>query len=186
MFRRNRPKPIYAPKVRVSKGEVLSVWERYFERGLHQFGQGNLEDALEDIEAAIDINNRDGELHVTRGLILLEMSKVDDAMEALNEGLKLDQRQWLAHYLFGLHAYRRKQIDEAIGHLATAKTYAPTRPEVLYLLSMCYYARGEIERALDHVDSAIENADNPRAKPIREMKKFQKQVKRDVKAQKSK
>lgn len=185
MFRRNRPRPIYAPKVRVSKGQTLSVWERYLERGLHHFTTGEMEDALLDIEAAIVENPKNGELHAAHGLILLEMGKIDDAMTALDAAQKMDQRQWVVDYLRGLHAYRQKQYDNVIEHVTTALLRAPLRPEALYLRAMAYYARGEIARARDEVQKAVDNADNPRDKSIRSMKKFLTQLKREAKADKS-
>ena len=184
MFRRNRPRPIFAPKVRVSKGEVLSVWERYFERALHQYQMGEFDEALLDVEAAIEANQRYAELYALRGMIFLEQGKTAEALEDFEKTLKMDQRQWAVHYLMGVHEYRSKNIDKALTAFATAQQYAPARSEVLYMLGMCYYRRGELERAKDFVQAAVDNADDPKAKSVREMKKFLTQVKRDVKAAK--
>ena len=185
MFRRNRPKPIYAPKIRVSKGETLSVWERYFERALHNYATGEMDDALLDIEAAIEANPRNGELHATRGMFLLEAGKTDDAMEVFDTAQKFDQRQWVVDYLRGLHAFRQKNYDSAIEHLTTALLRAPLRPEALYLRAMAYYARGEIVRARDEVQKAVDNVTDKKNKSLRDMKKFLTQLKREAKAEES-
>lgn len=180
-WQRNRPRPIYAPKVRVSKGEPLSIWERYLERGLFAFEQGEYEDALADLDAAIEENSRNGELFATRGMIKLEMGDVAAAMADLDQALQTDPKQWLVHYLRGLHQYRENDYNATIAHLSEALKYAPLRPEALFLRAMAYYARGEIVRARDETQKAVDNADNPRAEAIRPIKKFLTQLKREAK-----
>jgi tetratricopeptide (TPR) repeat protein len=180
-WRRNRPRPVYAPKIRVSRGEPLSIWERYLERGLYHFERDEYDDALADLDAAIDKNGRNGELYATRGMVKLEMGDVDEATADFDTALQLDSKQWVVHYLRGLHHYRIKAYTTAIEHLTEALRYAPMRPEALYVRGMAYYARGEVERARDEVQKAVDNADDPRAKALRPMKKFLTQLKREAK-----
>lgn len=156
MFRRNRPRPVYAPKPRVSSGMPLSLWERHLERGLDAFQKGKYDEALADLDEAILHFTRNGELYATRGLILAEMGKADAAREDLAYALQLDDRQWVAHYVSGLLAYRAKQYDEAIEHLSKAQRYAPLRPEIFFTRGIAFYAKGDVNRARLDIDSAVQ------------------------------
>lgn len=184
-LRRGRSRPVYAPVVRVSRGEILSVWERYFERGLYHYGNGDYEDALADLDEAIANVNRNGELHATRGMILQQLGDHEAAEEDFDMALKLDPRQWVVYYLRAKRAYEQKKYDETIALATQASQFAPQRPEVLFLRGMSYYKRGELERALDDVALAVDSSEDPTNKSQRDlrkdMKKFQTQLKREVK-----
>lgn len=182
IFRRN--KKVFAPKARVSRGQPLSMWERYYERGLESFGKKQYDDALADLDEAISNNARIGELFATRGLILLEMGKPDEAQADLEYALKIDARQWAVHYALGLNAYRNKEFDEAIKHLSNAQRFAPMRPEILYTRALANYEQGQLKRAEMDIDSAIQVMEK-KDKRLKDAKKFLKQVQSDLKSQKS-
>lgn len=183
MFRRKRPKPVYAPKPRISKGQTLAIWERYLERGLHFFDKGKHDEALADLDEAIRSSPRNAELYATRGMILAEMGDEEAAHEDLDYAAKLDDRQWVVHYLRGLLAYRRKHHDEAIEHLSQAQRYAPLRPEILYARAVVNYDRGQLKRAQDDMDSAVQLMKDG-DKRQRAAKKFLNRVKREIKGNK--
>ena len=197
MVFRRRNRPIYAPKPRVSQGQPLSDWERYFERAMANYDTFAtattktkkkpelLDEALADIDEAIGIMPRNGELYIARALILLEQNKESDAIDDLNYALQVDQRQWAAHYIKGYLAYNKKKYDEAIEELSLSQRFAPLRPEVLFTRALAYYARGESQRAHDDMDSAIQVMEN-KSKRRTLANKFIKQVKKELKTAKSK
>ncbi len=185
MLRRGRSKPVYAPVVRTSKGEVLALWERYFERGLYAYGKGEFEDALADLDDAIANVHKNGELYATRGMILQQMGKHDLAEEDFDIALKIDSRQWVVYYLRANRAYQQKKYDEAIALVSEAVRFAPLRPEVLFLRAIAYYTRGETQRAFDDLTLLINDAHEPQDKAqrdlLRNIKKFHTQLKRELK-----
>ncbi len=183
MFRRKRAKPVYTPKPRISKGQILAIWERHLERGLHFFAKGKYDEALADLDEAIASSPRNAELYATRAMILAEMGDQDAAYEDLEHTLKLDDRQWVVHYLRGLLAYRGKNHDDAIEHLSQAQRYAPLRPEIFYLRSVVYYDLGQLERARDEMDSALQLFKDG-DKRQRAAKRFFNRIKREIKGKK--
>ncbi len=182
MFLR-RNKKVFAPKIRVSRGQPLSLWERHYERGLDFFSKKQYDDALADLDEAIANESRFGELFATRGLILLEMGNEEEAQDDLDYALKIDPKQWIVHYAMGLNAYRKKEFDEAIKHLSNAQRFAPLRPEILYTRSLANYEQGNLKRAENDMDSAIQVMDT-KDKRQKDAKKFLKQVQSDLKSQK--
>ncbi|NDJ86269.1 MAG: tetratricopeptide repeat protein [Chloroflexi bacterium] len=181
MFGRRRARPVYAPKPRYSYGQPLTLWERHLERGLDYFSKGKNDEALADLDAAIEADDRIAELYATRGMILVEMGKEDQAHEDLAYALELDARQWLVHYVRGLIAYRKKAYDDAIEALSLAQRYVPLRPEVYYTRACVYYERGDLERARDDADYALQTlkADDKRGRTI---KRLLSQITKDLKA----
>lgn len=188
ILRRGRPKPVYAPVIRTSKGEVLALWERYFERGLYAYSKGDFEDALADLDEAIENVNKNGEVYAVRGMILQQMGKYDLAEEDFDLALKIDPRQWVVYYLRAHRAYQQKKYDEAITLASEAARFAPLRPEILYLRAVAYYTRGETKRAFDELEIALTSAEDPENKDQRDLyrnvKKFHTQLKRELKDKK--
>lgn len=157
---RRRERPVYAPKPRYSRGEPLTDWERYLERGLDHLKHGRLDEAIADLDEAIHVNRRHGELFATRGLILAELKHYDDALSDLDIALKLDARQWIAHYAKGLVAYRQQKYDEAIQHLSIAQRFAPMRPEIFFTRAAVYYESGDTKKAALDLDNVLQTTDS--------------------------
>ena len=159
VFRRRKiPRP---PAKRISRGQPISLWERYLERGLAEVekgDKGNLNDALEDIEAALDIMPGVGELYASRALIFHLMGRRDDEAEQDCElALNIDKHQWMSYYVRGLIAMRAKEFDTALEHFSQAHRYVPTRPEILHSRAMIYYAQGHIHLAVQDMQRAVDN-----------------------------
>lgn len=157
---RRREKPVYAPKPRYSTGGPLTDWERHLERGLDLLKQGRLDEALADLDEAIHINRRNGELFAARGLILAEMKRYNDALSDLDMALKLDARQWVAHYAKGLVAYRQQHYDEAAQHLSIAQRFSPMRPEIFFTRAAVYYESGDIKKAALDLDNVLQTTES--------------------------
>lgn len=182
VFRRRRiPRP---PAKRISRGQPLSMWERYLERGLAEVekgDKGNLNEALEDIDAAIEIVPGVGELYATRALILHLMGRRDEEAEQDCEiALKMDKHQWMSFYVRGLIAMRAKEFDTALEHFSQAHRYVPTRPEVLQSRAMVHYAQGHIDLAVQDMQNAVDNLEkgDRRSKDMKSMlKDFEKKAK---------
>ena len=173
VFRRRRiPR---APVKRISRGQPLSMWERYLERALAEIekgDKGNLNDALEDIDAALEIAPGVGELYATRALVLHLMGRrEDEAEEFCAIALRMDKHQWMSYYVQGLIAMKAKEYEDALEHFSQAQRYVPLRPEVLQSRAMVYYAQGHIQLAVQDMQNAVDNLEKG-DKRARDMKKM--------------
>jgi Flp pilus assembly protein TadD len=154
MFGR-RKRQLLGPQPRYSKGTPLSPAERYLERGLHFFEKKKHEDALADLDEAIELAPRDAELYVTRGLIEVEMGQEEDAKTDLEYAVMLDKRQWVGYYMLGMMDYRKQNYRAALDQFERAQPYAPGRAEIYLARAMAHLAVDEAEVA----ESIIEQAE---------------------------
>ena len=162
------PRP---PATRYSTGRPLAVWERYLERGIAAFEKESYEDALADLDEAIENTPNLGELYATRGLILHLMRRDEDSEEDLAHALNLDSHQWLVFYVQGLIAMRNKNHEEAIEYFSRAQRYVPTRPEILHSRAMAYYGYGNLDAAIGDLKLAVDTMDS-KDKQLKEIKRL--------------
>ena len=120
--------------------------QAYYERGLLSFAAHKADDALADLDAALQIAPGFAELYSARGLILLEAGKLPESQEDFEYALKLNGRQWLAQYGLGVLAFNRKAWAEAIEAFTKAQAIAPGRPEPWYYRAVAYYNAGEMDK----------------------------------------
>lgn len=176
MFRR-RDRQVLGPQPRISRGEPLSLAGRYLERALYFFAKEDYENALADIDAAIEAAPKDGELYATRGFILSQTHREADAKDDLDYALRRDARQWLAYYTLGMMAFRRKEYDEAIKQFSMAQRYAPYRVEIYFARAIAHYQNGDTNKALQDADIADQVID-PKDKRRRDVKALIVQIKK--------
>lgn len=171
---------ILPPQPRLSRGEALTMVDRYLERGLHYLEKRNLEDALADLDEAINLSPKDAELYVTRGWILAELERNQEATDDLEYAVKRDPGQWLAHYFLGLIAMRQNNHETAIQQFSQAQRIVPHRPELFFARSIAHYQSGDVAKAAEDADIAeqvIKGRDKLRGeirKLIVQIKKYQK------------
>ena len=145
-----------APDPKISKGTPLSKAQRYLERALHFYSKKKYEQALLDLDDAIQTEPRNGEFYATRAYILVEAGYAAEAKGDLETALKRDPRQWLAHYVYGLLAYENENYEHALAHFANAQRIVPLRPEIYIYRAATYYQMGDKSKAEKEIDAALQ------------------------------
>lgn len=121
----------------------LRIGERYYERALAAFAKGALDDALADMDQAVQHEPRNAEFHAARGLMLVDYDATDEAEDDFARSLKLDVMQWLAHYGRGVSAFRAGDYEAAVAQFSRAQHVAPDRPEVYIYRGAAFYVLGQ-------------------------------------------
>ncbi len=122
----------------------------YYRRGLQNYQDGDLENAILDLSEAIYYDRNHAEYYSTRGMFHLEDNKEEEAELDLHYALKLDKRQWLAHYALGILDFRHGEYDSAVTHFDEAQARAPDRPEIwLYRGVAQHYVGDDVKATTD-------------------------------------
>jgi tetratricopeptide (TPR) repeat protein len=122
----------------------------YYRRGLKNYQDGDLENAILDLSEAIYYDRKHAEYYSTRGMFHLEDNKEEEAELDLNYALKLDKRQWLAHYALGILDFRHGDYDYAVTHFNEAQALVPDRPEIwLYRGVAQHYVGDDVKATAD-------------------------------------
>lgn len=114
-----------------------------------QFEVGQLDKAIETINAAIARYSANGHYHLLRGRILLEQHRLDAAFHALTEATIYTPELAEPHYFLGVLHQRWGEDDKALESYKLAMNNDSTHPQ--YLL-----ATAETHVALQQYDEAIE------------------------------
>ena len=125
----------------------LTLGERYYERSLFHYEANHVQQALSDLDQAIETEPKHAEYYVARGLMLLESERPDEAEEDFAYGLALDPKQWLAHYGRGIKAFNEADYTAAIGFFSRAQKLAQDRPEIYYYRAIALYLDGNSSEA---------------------------------------
>ena len=136
-------------------GLARSEAQRYYERGLQAFAQHSYEDALADLDAAIERAPGYIELYCARGIIALEAGKLPGAKEDFEYALSVSKRQWLALYGLGTLAAGRNAWAEAVEWFTKAQVLAPARPEVWYYRAVALHNLGQTDKAAADMKTAL-------------------------------
>jgi beta-barrel assembly-enhancing protease len=122
--------------------------DEHYKRALQAYEKRNLEDAILEMEYAIELLPTEAEYYAARGFFYLEDSINDKAKADFEQALKLYPYETLAHYGRGVMAYKSRNWDEALAHFADAYRADPNRPETLYYLALVYHRQNQNAQAL--------------------------------------
>lgn len=133
----------------------LSVAERHYERALYYYEKGKYDLAIADLDEAILLAPKNGELYAARGLALLGEKRPAEAEDDFSTALDLDPTQWLAYYGRGMRAYEGGDDRRAIDAFSRAQRLAPQRPEIYCWRAMALQRTGQRDEALEDLKLAL-------------------------------
>jgi Flp pilus assembly protein TadD len=158
-------------------GTRLSLVDRHYERGLYYFTKNKLDQAIADLDEAIQLQPKRAELYTARGLMLLQNSEPEKAEEDFAYALELDLQQWLSYYGRGIHAFENADYTQAIDFFSRAQLVAPDRPEVYYYRAIAFFQidqKKEAQRDMRYSLSLLGEDDARRRDVQRWLKIFEK------------
>jgi tetratricopeptide (TPR) repeat protein len=113
-----------------------------------QFEVGQLDAAIETIDAAIDRFNQNAEYHLLRGRILLELHQLDAALQSLETASELSPDSAEPHYFLGVLYQRWSEDGSAIAAYEVAMKNNPSHPQYFMAVAETYVALGQFDEAL--------------------------------------
>lgn len=128
--------------------------DEHYKIALAEFQKGNFDQAIDNMNKAIELLPTNPEYHATRGLIYLQDGINDKAQDNFEAALKIYSFEMLAHYGRGIIAYKDKNWDEARAHFNSALAADPDRPETLYYVALVHHRQRENQVALAMMQQA--------------------------------
>jgi tetratricopeptide (TPR) repeat protein len=124
-------------------------WSYYL--GLVRYAKGDLENSLEDFEAALGLSDDPLPILIRLGNVLVELNRGEEAKDYYERALELEPSSAAA--LFGLGKAESLVGDDAaaVGHLERALELQPEADIIHYPLGQAYRRLGEMERAMEHL-----------------------------------
>ena len=114
-----------------------------------QFEVGQLDAALETIDAAIDRFHENAEYHLLRGRILLELHQLDAALQSLSTASLLAPDSAESHYFLGVLYQRWSEDETSLIEYKVAMRKDASHPQYFMAVAETHVALGQLDEALD-------------------------------------
>lgn len=155
--------------------------DEHYRIALDFYKKKNLEEAIHNINAAINLYQRRAEYHAARGYFRLEDGLDPQAQVDFEQALALNPYEVLANYGLGVIAYNRQEYDSAHDYFIKAWAADNQRPETLYYLALTDHRRRNNQQAKTWMEQAHERYQTL-AEQDREARKRLKNAERWLKA----
>jgi tetratricopeptide (TPR) repeat protein len=116
--------------------------------------RGNVEPALKEYKAALDLRPNEPELHAAFGEFYLERHTYDAAASELEKALALDALSVHTLYLLGRVYVETRDNEKAVPYLERALRLQPNLPEANSLLGTAYLRLGRVDDAVPRLEKA--------------------------------
>lgn len=114
------------------------------------------QDSLENINKAIDLNDKKDIYYFEQGALFERLGQFDQAIASMKRTLELNPHHSNAHNFIGyIYATQGLELDKALHHLEQALNIQPRNGYFLDSLGWIYHKKGEHEQALLHIKKAM-------------------------------
>lgn len=155
--------------------------DEFYKLALAALDQNDYDQAIDNLNKAIDLLPTNPEYFAARGYIYLNDGIRDKADADFEAALKIHDFEMLAHYGRGIIAYKDKNWEDAETAFSRALAVDPERPETLYYLALVYHRQRNNEKALAMMQKALDlfeaAGDKRRTEARQWVREFEKQTK---------
>jgi len=164
--------------------------DEYYRIALDFYNKRNLEEALNNLNSAIELNPHRPEYYATRGFFRLEDGLPADKTEPdFDEALKRNPYEMLANYCKGIINYRAENYEAAREYFNTAWAVMPERVETLYYLGLVEHRLMNNRQALAWMQQAAAALEGTEDRALKRYKRnadkwvaaIEKQLERQIK-----
>ena len=114
----------------------------------------DLDDALKEFHAALQLRPKESELHEALGELYLDNHSDEDAQSELERALALDPSRTHALYLLGRFYVQKRENEKALSYLQSALRLQPDLAEASGLLGTAYVRLGQFANAIPKLKKA--------------------------------
>ena len=128
----------------------------HFRRGWELNEKGDLDGAVVEYRAALQLNPNAAEAHYNLGLVLKRKGDLDGAVVEYRAALQLNPNDADAHYDLGLVLDRKGDLDGAIAEYRAALRLKPDDGDTRYNLGLVRKRKGDLDGAIAEYRAAIQ------------------------------
>ncbi len=145
--------------------EALIQPSEYFEAGKTKLLTGNIEEAITDLNAAVDANTDDVNALILRGEAYMQSANYRAALADFNSVIDKDPVNAVAYYDRALLNTRLEDYSAALNDINNALAAQSARPSEVLQLRDLYAKRGQLNLWLKNWEGAIADYTNSLARP---------------------
>ncbi|MGB7340789.1 MAG: tetratricopeptide repeat protein [Phototrophicaceae bacterium] len=130
--------------------------DEYYRIALNLYEKKNLEEAILNINSAIEMYPRRAEYYAVRGYFRLQDGLIDEPAADFEQALTINPYEVLANYGKGVIAFNQEVFDNALQYFITAWAADSTRPDTLYYLALTYHRQRDNVQAKQYMQQAAD------------------------------
>jgi len=131
-------------------------WLGYNDLGTALVQMGRIDEAIAQLQKAVEINPNYVEAHNNLGDALLQKGQVDEAMGQYQKALEIDPNFADAHNNLGIVLLKKGQVDEAMAQYQKALEIKPNNASAHYNLGNVLLQKGQVDEAIIQYQRALE------------------------------
>ena len=128
----------------------------YKSRGNSLLKKGQLDEAISDLNKAVELNPLDAGAYFYRGNAYYKKGQFDEAVSDYGKAIELNPRYTNAYFSRGLHYLNKEDYKKAISDYNKAIKITPDNPAAYYYRGTAYFAKKKYKKALSDYNKAIE------------------------------
>ena len=144
---------VFVPAVNGEEGWGRA--EKLYNEAVSLYEDGNLDKALEVINAALKADPENPDIHDRAGYILMDKGRPDEALKEFNSALALNPRERTSRTGIGWVLLKKGDLARAEAALTEALTLNPYPSMTHYALGLVYEKQGDYEKAVTHFKEAL-------------------------------
>ena len=144
------------PRLEELRADPAGNAGNHHRRGLELRKTGHLEEALEELRQAVDLDPGFARAENDLGVTLKQMGRLDEALAHYRRALAIDPRLTLAHNNIGSLLCSRGDIPRALEHFRQAVAIDPGYAEAQNNLGLALRMTGARDEAIPHFRAALD------------------------------
>ncbi len=145
--------------------EALLQSADYYESGKTKLLSGNIDDAIADLNAAIDAGGADNNAYILRGEAYMQSGNYKKALADFDKAIENDANSSVAYYDRALLKMRLEDYSSALNDINNALAARASNPNDVLQLRDLYAKRGQLNLWLKNWEGAIADYTNSLARP---------------------
>ena len=133
-----------------------NCWVGHNNLGVVFLKRGQIDEAVEEFQKALEINPNYKEAHSNLGIALVQKGQVDEAIAQYQKVLEIDPNFLGAYSNLGIALAQKGQLDEAIAEYQKALEINPNQCEGHYNLGSALFQKGQLDEAIAQYQKALE------------------------------
>jgi tetratricopeptide (TPR) repeat protein len=117
--------------------------------------KGENEDAIKQLQMAIDLDKKNVSAYFNLGLVYNDEERYDDALKQSNKAVELAPRDYKGHLLEGMIYRKLKMYDEALASLKEADKLMPVNNDIIYEIGRVAEDQGNVKDAEELYKKAL-------------------------------
>lgn len=130
--------------------------DKYFKEGVDHLNSKRYDEAIQDFDKAIEIDEDYKEAYLERGKCCRYNNQLKEAMEDFNRAIEIDKNYKAAYLQRGWYYGHENQLEKAIENFNRAIEIDKDYKEAYFFIGICYYFQKMFKEAIEEFNKAIE------------------------------